>query len=186
MRLLKTRKSAAKFVFIIGFLFMLLGVAFLLGSLLEISQTLTLISFLLMLIGICFAVFVVRFNRRSSFLFYSALFIQAGLFLFLDALRIIPITFYKAWPLISVLTGIAFFPAGWHRYGKFKANYIVISLAFIALGSILLIFSLHLVDFSLAQFISNWWPLLLLLAGLTLVLIAIGTRLPFDSRKKGE
>ena len=186
MRLLKTRKSAAILVFIIGFLFMLFGAAFLIGSLMEISQTMVLASFLLILIGICCAVFVVKFNRRSSFLFYSALSFQAGLFLFLDAMHIIPIRFYRAWPLISVFTGIAFLPAGWHRYGKLKANYIVISMAFIALGSVLLIFSLNLVDFSLAQFIRHWWPLLLLLAGLTLVLIAIGTRLPLDNRKQGE
>lgn len=184
MRLLKTRKSASRFLFIIGFLFMLFGAAFLIGSLMGISQTMILASFLLVLIGVCFAVFVARFNRRSSFLFYSALFIQAGLFLFLDAMHIIPIRFYKAWPLIPILTGIAFLPTGWHRYGKLKANYIVLSIAFIALGSAMLIFSLDLVDFSLAQFIRNWWPLLLLLAGLTLTLIALGTKLPLERKQR--
>jgi hypothetical protein len=186
MRFLKTRKSAVRLVFIIGFLSMLLGAAFLIGSLMEISQAMVLVSFLLVLLGICCAVFTLSFNRRSSYLFYAALFFQAGLFLFLDALHIIPIDFYRTWPLLSVFVGIAFLPAGWHRYGKFKANYIVISAAFIALGSVLLVFSLNLVDFSLAQFIRNWWPLLLLLAGLTLVLISLGTRLPLDNRKQGE
>lgn len=184
MRLLKNRKSAVIFVFIIGFLFMLFGAAFLIGSLMEISQTLILASFLLILIGICCVFFSIRFNSHSSFLFYSALFFQAGLFLFLDAMHIIPINFYKAWPLIPVFTGIAFLPAGWHRYGKLKANYIVLSVAFIALGSVLLVFSLDLVGFSLSQFIRHWWPLLLLLAGLTLVLIALGTRIPPDKREQ--
>jgi hypothetical protein len=185
MRLLKTRKSAVRFVFIIGLLSIFIGVAFLVGSLMEISQTMVLVSFLLVLLGICCAVFTLSFNRRSSYMFYAALFFQAGLFLFLETIHIIPIQFYKAWPLFSVFAGIAFLPAGWRRYGALKANYIVLSIAFIALGSILLVFSLHLVDFSLAQFIRNWWPLLLLLAGLPLVLIALGTRLPLDNRKGG-
>jgi hypothetical protein len=185
MRFLKTRKSAARFVFIIGFLSMLLGAAFLIGSLMEISRTMVLVSFLLVLLGICCAVFSLSFNRRSSYMFYAALFFQAGLFLFLDAVHIIPINLFRTWPLLSIFAGIAFLPAGWRRYGALKANYIVISAAFIALGSVLLVFSLELVDFSLAQFIRNWWPLLLLLAGLPLVLIALGTRLPLDNRKHG-
>jgi hypothetical protein len=185
MLFLKTRKSAARLVFIIGLLSMLLGVAFLIGSLMEISQTMVLVSFLLVLLGICCTVFAISFNRRSSYLFYAGLFFQSGLFLFLDTMHIIPIDFYRTWPLLSVFAGIAFLPAGWRRYGAFRANYIVISAAFIVLGSVLLVFSLHLVDFSLAQFIRNWWPLLLLLSGLTLTLIALGTRLPLDNRKQG-
>ncbi|MDR2924199.1 MAG: hypothetical protein LBU85_12775 [Treponema sp.] len=183
MQFLKTRKSAARLVFVIGFLSMLLGAAFLIGSLMEISQTLVLVSFLLVLLGICCAVFTLRFNRRSSYLFYAGLFFQGGLFLFLDAMHIIPIEYYRAWPLLSIFAGIAFLPAGWRRYGKLKANYIVISAAFIALGSVLLVFSLNLVGFSLAHFVRNWWPLLLLLAGLMLTLVALGTRLPLDNRK---
>jgi cell division protein FtsW (lipid II flippase) len=78
--------------------------------------------------------------------------------------------------MLSIFSGIALFPAGWHRYGIFKVNYIVPSIAFVILGTALMVFSMHLVPFSLAQFVRNWWPLLLALAGLTLVLVSVCTK----------
>jgi hypothetical protein len=67
-------------------------------------------------------------------------------------------------------------PSGWRRYGCFRSHYIVPSLAFVILGSVLMVFSLDLVSFSFARFILDWWPLLIVLAGLTLVLISLGTK----------
>lgn len=163
---------------------MFFGSAFLINSLVEISKILIMISFLLILMGIGCAIFAISLNRRSLYLFFAALFLQAGLFLFLDAMHIIPIPFSRAWPLLSVFVGLAFLPAGWHRYGSIRINYIVLSIAFVALGSVLMVFSLDLVGFSLTQFIRGWWPLLLLLAGLTLVLISLGTRLLVESKKQ--
>jgi hypothetical protein len=99
-----------------------------------------------------------------------------GFFLFLAALKIIPVTFSESWPLISVFSGIALFPAGWHRYGALQSRYVVPSIAFVVLGSVLLVFSFNIVPFSFSQFIMNWWPLLVVLTGLTLVLISLGTK----------
>jgi hypothetical protein len=98
-----------------------------------------------------------------------------GFFLFLSALRIIPVAFSKAWPLISVFSGLALFPAGWHRYGTLRSRYVVPSIAFVLLGCVLLIFSFGIVPFSFSQFIIQWWPLLVVLTGLILVLISLST-----------
>jgi hypothetical protein len=171
-----TRRTAARLVFIIGFLLMFLGSAFLIGSMTNISRVSVLISFVFVLAGVLCAVFAIRLNGRSLYLFIAAFFLQIGFFLLLSALSIIPVPFSRLWPLLSVFSGFALFPAGWHRYGRLRGNYIVPSLFFVALGSVLLVFSLDLVSFSFAQFILSWWPLLLVLAGFTLVLISLGTR----------
>jgi len=176
MRLFVTRRSAARFVFIIGFLLMFLGSAFLVGTQTEISQSLILLSFFLIILGISCAVFAIRLNWRSVYLFFAALFLQAGFFLFLNTIHIIRIEFIHTWPLLSVFAGIALVPAGWHRYGVIKVRYIVPAVAFVILGAGLMVFALDFVSFSLAQFVREWWPLLLLLAGLTLVLVSLGTR----------
>jgi hypothetical protein len=99
-----------------------------------------------------------------------------GFFLFLFALQIIPVAFAEAWPLISVFSGLALFPAGWHRYGALQSRYVVPSIAFVILGSVLLVFSFNLVPFSFSQFMMRWWPLLVVLTGLMLVLISLGTK----------
>ncbi|MDR1286895.1 MAG: hypothetical protein LBK08_04725 [Treponema sp.] len=170
------RRTAARLLFIIGFLFMFLGSAFLIGSMANISSISVLISFVFVLLGVLCAVFALRLNGRSLYLFFAAFFLQIGFFLLLSALAIIPVPFSRLWPLLSVFAGFALFPSGWHRYGRLRGNYIVPSLFFVALGSLLLVFSLELVDFSFAQFMLNWWPLLLVLAGFTLVLISLGTK----------
>jgi hypothetical protein len=175
MRFLFTRRTAARLIFIIGLFLMFFGSAFLISSLVEKSRFAVLISFALVILGIGGAVLALKLNKRSLYLFFAAFFMQAGLFLFLSALSIIPFSFAEAWPLLSVFSGIALFPAGWHRYGFFRSRYVVPSVTFIVLGSALMVFSLNLVSFSFAQFMKNWWPLLVVLAGLTLVLISLST-----------
>jgi hypothetical protein len=162
---------------------MFLGSAFLLGTLVGISKVSILISFVFVLIGVSCAAFAIKLNKRSLYLFFAAGFLQVGLFLFLSALHIIPISFSQAWPLLSVFSGVALFPAGWRRYGEFRSRYVVPSVAFVILGSGLMVFSLDLVSFSFAQFVKNWWPLLVVLAGLTLVLISLSTNNTGDSKR---
>ena len=101
---------------------------------------------------------------------------MAGVFLFLSALGIIPLPFSRAWPLLSVFSGLALLPVGWRRYGGFRPSYFVSSCAFVVLGCALLVFSLRMVPFSFKDFIQAWWPLLLVLGGLTLALISLGSK----------
>jgi len=162
---------------------MFLGSTFLIGSPPGISLVLVQVSFLLIAIGIVCAVLALRINRRSLYLFFAALFLQVGLFFFLCAIDVMPLCFTRAWPLLSVFAGVALLPAGWHRYGAIKASYIVLAVSFIVLGSILMVFSLDMVDFSFSQFIIEWWPLLVALAGLVLILAALSSKITGGFRK---
>jgi hypothetical protein len=183
MRLFVTRRTAARLIFIIGLFLMFLGCAFLLGSLADFSRGVILVSFFFVILGVLCAVLAIKLNKRSLYLFFAAFFLQVGLFLFLSALRIFPVPFSRAWPLLSIFSGIALFPSGWHRYGAFHIRYVVPSAAFVILGSVLLVFSLDLVSFSLAQFVSNWWPLLVVLGGLILILVSLSTKYTGDSKR---
>ena len=159
-----------------GFSFMILGITFLLGSLENTSRISVFLSFLLVLTGAFFAVLAIKLNKRSSYLFFGSFFLMAGVFLFLSALGIIPLSFSRAWPLLSVFSGLALLPVGWRRHGGFSTRYFVSSCAFVILGCVLLVFSLKVVPFSFKHFILAWWPLLFVLGGLTLVLISLGVR----------
>ncbi|MDR0554689.1 MAG: DUF5668 domain-containing protein [Treponema sp.] len=170
------RFIAAKFVFFTGLLLLFLGIAFLLGSLAGISKISILIAFFFVIIGSFCAILAIKLNKRSFYLFFAAFFMQLGFFLFLSALHIFPMNLERGWPFASIFAGLALIPAGWHRYGNFRIRYLVPGAAFIVLGSVLLIFSLDIVPFSFSQFVLNWWPILVVLAGLLLVLIALSTR----------
>jgi hypothetical protein len=183
MMRIRFQKITARFIFIFGLLCMFLGCGFLLGTLAETSETSVLGSFFFVIIGSGCAFLAIKLNKRSLYLFLATFFLLVGFFLFLSALKIIPFIFAKGWPILSVFAGLALIPAGWHHYGKIRPWYVVPSVAFIILGCMLLIFSLDVVSFSFKQFMLDRWPLLLVLAGLILVLISLGTKgRPEDTR----
>ena len=111
---------------------------------------------------------------------------MVGLFLLLNVMHIIPIKLSQSWPLLSVFSGVALIPSGWYKYGKIKVINIVPAVAFIILGCFLMVFALDLVDFSMAQFINDWWPLLVMLGGLTLVLTALAAKFSGKLKKQAD
>jgi hypothetical protein len=173
----------ARLFFIIGIFLMFLGNAFLLGTRVGTSRISVLAAFFFILVGSGCAVLAIKLNKRSVYLFFAAFFMLVGFFLFLSALGIIPVDFSRAWPILSIFSGLALFPAGWHRYGAFRSRYVVPSLTFVFLGSALLVFSFEMVPFSFSQFIIDWWPLLVVLGGLILVLVSLGTKNDAEDQK---
>jgi hypothetical protein len=155
---------------------MFLGSGFLLGSLAGLSHVSVAASFLFVILGSLCAALAIQLNRRVVYLFFAAFFLQVGFFLFLSALGVFPLSLSKSWPLLSVFAGLALFPSGWRRFGVLRMGYVVPSIAFVILGSALLVFSLDLVTFSFRQFMLNWWPLLVILGGLVLVLVSLGAK----------
>jgi len=175
------RKLTARLLFIIGIILMVLGITFLFSSLEnpsteDTSRVFVFLSFLLVIVGACCAVLAIKLNKDSSYLFFASFFLMAGIFLFLSVLGIVPLPFSKAWPLLSVFSGLALLPVGWRRCGGFRSRYIVSSCAFVFLGFVLLVFSLKIVPFSFASFMHSWWPLLFVLGGLTLILISVSAK----------
>jgi hypothetical protein len=170
------RKFTARMVFIAGIVFMVLGITFLLGSLEHTSKISVFVAFLLLLAGGFCAALAIKLNKRSVYLFFASLCMMAGIFLFLTALGIVTLPLSRAWPLLSIFSGLALLPVGWRSHGRIHPRYFVSSCAFVILGFALMVFSLRLIPFSFMSFVHTWWPLLLLLVGFTLVLITISAR----------
>ena len=172
----RIRRAAARCVFFAGLAFMILGCIVLLDTRIGISRLSVLWSFLCVIIGALCAVLAIKLNKRLSYLFFAAFFILMGLFLLLSALRIIPFTLAQSWPFLSIFVGLALLPPGWRHYRTIRYRYLIPSLTFVALGCVLLIFSFKVVSFSFKEFFIAWWPLLLVLAGLLLILLSVSTK----------
>ena len=168
-----TRRIAGRLVFIAGLVLMILGITFLIGSRGGASRIWVFLAFLLVIAGAFYTVLAIRLYKRSSYLFFASFFLMSGIFIFLSALEVIPLPFSRAWPLLSIFSGLSLLPVGWRRHGGFSPRYFISSCAFVGLGCGLLVFSLRIVPFSFRQFIHDWWPLLFLLGGVTLVLISL-------------
>jgi len=183
-----SRLIAAWAVFIIGFFLMLLGVLLLLLFVVGISRVSVLLSCVFMVLGTIFIFLAIKLNRRPTYVFVASFILMVGFFILLSALGIIPGEFlFKAWPLISVFSGLALLPAGRRHYGAFRSRFVVPSCVFIVLGLIFLIFSFDIVTFSFRQFIIDWWLLLsivvIIVIGIIMVLVSLGAKnTPGDSR----
>ncbi|MCL1814076.1 MAG: DUF5668 domain-containing protein [Treponema sp.] len=172
----KMYRIAAHIVFVTGLILMLLGITFLLGTMTGISRLSVLWSFLFVIIGAVFAVFAIKLNKRAVYLFFASFFILMGSFLFLSALQIIPFSLKEGWPFLSVFAGLALVPAGWRHYHNVSYRYLIPAVAFIVLGCVFLIFSFKVAPFSFKRFIITWWPLVLVVTGIILVLLSLSSK----------
>ena len=183
------RKTTARFIFIIGLFLMILGTTFLFGPMEGRSRLSLFIAFLLVVMGVFCAVFAIKLNKQTAYLFLATFFFLSGIFLLLLALDIIPLSLTEAWPLLSVISGASLLPLALRRRGGFKPSYFVSSCVFIILGLVMLFFSLNIVPITFRQFIQEWWPVLVILSGLILVLISLSVRKkinPGEEVKSGE
>jgi hypothetical protein len=171
-----SNRRAARGVFFAGLVLMIFGCIILLDAIIGISRLSVLWSSLCVIIGVLCAVLAIKLNKRPAYLFFAAFFMQIALFLFLSALRIVPFTLAQGWPFLAIFVGLALLPPGWRHYRTIRYRYLIPSLAFTALGCMLLVFSLKVVSFSFKQFFIAWWPLLLVLAGLLLILLSVSTK----------
>ncbi|MDR2793011.1 MAG: hypothetical protein LBB61_05015 [Treponema sp.] len=177
------RSIIARIIFFTGLVFVLIGFAFLGRSQEEVSQQYIFLAFLFMLSGVGIAFFAIKLNKRALYLFFASFSILLGSFLFLSALMLFPFSFKQAWPLAAVFSGIALIPAGWRKYRRLHIKFIAPSFAFITLGAFLLIFSFRIVPFKFTQFILHWWPLIVLVTGILLILLVLGTKTAREETK---
>jgi hypothetical protein len=163
----------SRVLFALGLLCMVGGVLVLFAAVQGFSRLSVIIPFLFLIAGAILAVCAIKLQKKSIYLFFANLFLLVGFFLFLLALKILPIPFSRAWPLLSIFAGVSMIPAGWRRFSRFHAAWVLPAAAFTGLGCVLLIFSLKLAPWSFKQFMLDWWPIVVVLAGFTLFFVSI-------------
>lgn len=176
MRIDSSRRLLAKASFFLGILFTVSGGGVLFAVASGSSGFAALIASGFVAVGVFCAVLAARLHDRSRYMFAASFMIQSGLYLLLSVSGVIAVPLLRSWPVLSIFTGLSLIPAGYQRYRAFRSRYVVPALAFAILGSVLLVFSFRLVPFSFRRFILDWWPVLLMLSGVLLTLVSLGSR----------
>lgn len=125
----------------------------------------------LIFIGALFLFFGMGFVRSSVMVFFGVMFFLIGVPILLRAVAIINISNFQMIPYAMICAGFALFVAGLYKARKIRSSYIFPAAALVVLGSFFLLFSTGILHFSLTTFVSRWFPLLLLLLGVTLVVV---------------
>ncbi len=122
-----------------------------------------------LLIGLFVLYLSLTGKRRTFFIFVGLLFCSSWLLLLLTSSRIIPYTLMEMWPVMVVLSGIMLIPLGFIRYGFLPISFFVSACMLFGLGIIFLLFSLDIIKMSITAFASQWWPLIFILFGISLI-----------------
>jgi len=169
-------KILAQSVLLIGILSTILGGGVLFSSASGASRLAAVPASLCLASGVLLIFIVVKLHRRSRYFFLASFLILTGLLMLCIVSGLVPYSLFRLWPLLTVFVGLSLIPAGLHRYGGFRARFVVPTLAFIVLGTLFLFFSFKFVPFSFSRFLLDWWPLLLALAGVLLLLVSLSAQ----------
>ena len=105
-------------------------------------------------------------HASPAFLFGGISFVLEGAFFLVVAISSLEMR--RAWPIVIVIAGISGMAAGYLAWRRPRPSYLVPSLSFLFLGLVFSLFSFHIVDMSLRDFIVSWWPSILILGGILL------------------
>ncbi len=77
----------------------------------------------------------------------------------------------ELWPIMVILSGLVLIPLGFIRYGFLPISFIVSAFVLFLLGFLFLLFSLNVIEMSITEFVSKWWPAVFIFFGLALIIL---------------
>lgn len=147
-----------------GILFILIGVALLIGQVSDVDYSWT---FLLMGLGLAFLLRDV-IERRPSSIFVGVLLLLLGFVFFADEQHWYLFGVNDAWPFVPLVVGIAFL-MDYIFSGLKKGGILLTAVILIAVGLLFVLAESRAIDWRTVGDILEWWPVALLIIGVYLL-----------------
>ena len=97
--------------------------------------------------------------------------LQMGFLFLLVDLHVTPYTMRQMWPILVCAAGISLVPAGLYKLKRMKSIYLFPAILLILLGVFFSLFSFRILNGSLSLFMHQWWPILIVITGVILVVL---------------
>lgn len=110
-------------------------------------------------------------RKRSLYIALGFMLVFDSIFFALLNIELLHLNLKELWPVIVINAGLAFLVSDLFIYKKIRAVFLFPSVALFVLGIIFLLFSLHVFHISFAKFISVFWPIVLFVLGILLILV---------------
>ena len=107
-------------------------------------------------------------RKRSLYIALGFMLVFDSIFFALLNIELLHLNLKELWPVIVINAGLAFLVSDLFIYKKIRAVFLFPSVALFVLG---IIFSLHVFHISFAKFISVFWPIVLFVLGILLILV---------------
>lgn len=155
----------------IGLCLMLVGLFLLVKAMPSSRKVFAFRPVILLGIGVVSLFMALAFTKNSMFIFCGIDFLLCGVISLLMDSGIIMLKMKEMWPSIVIASGISLLPAGFYRRKRIRTVYLFPALMLIILGTLFLLFSLHVFTIPLTKFIAMWWPIVIIGFGLFLVIL---------------
>ncbi|MCX7786290.1 MAG: hypothetical protein N2442_01180 [Spirochaetes bacterium] len=156
---------------VLGTLFVVFGGTLLLRTSGKLSGVLPFWPVVLVVMGLYLLYRVYVLGGAESLVFYGIFSVQAGAFLLLlNAELMGNLYFRNLWPFFMLFAGVALLIYGLQRKGTYRVRYLIPAVSIILLSGIFLLFSLGFIRVSLKAVLVQFWPLILVLCGVFLIL----------------
>lgn len=155
-----------------GIVFVLTGFFLLIAFTSNIDVKLSSYRYLIwsLLGGILVFFSIVKF-RRKSLMFSGIFLILTGILFFAIDTGFIPLSLESLWPVVVIIGGLSLFISGLYVHRGIRVSIVIPSVSLLFLGGCCLLFSLNIITQPFLQLASRWWPLVLIMAGLFLVVL---------------
>ncbi|MBN2532972.1 MAG: hypothetical protein JXB88_08775 [Spirochaetales bacterium] len=170
-----TQKKPPKFpnkYLIMGVLIFITGILFLLWTLGFLPRFEVLWPFPVIIIGLFLLYTVIFQGKRDIYIIFGMILTLGGFFILLVNTVISEKNLVKIWPAFMLITGISLIPYGVRKKKeKYRIAILIPAVTIILLSCIFFFFSLNITGLTFQQFVSIWWPVLIMILGIALILL---------------
>jgi hypothetical protein len=131
-----------------------------------------------MLAGL-FLLYLVYFRGKRPRYIVPGMVLSLGGLFFLLLNSVLPIQdMTRIWPAFMLITGLSLVPYGIRKKAAARAAIIIPAVFISALSLLFFPFSLGTAGISFLEFVQQWWPLILIVVGIALIVSFFSTRRP--------
>ncbi|MFW5786209.1 MAG: LiaI-LiaF-like domain-containing protein [bacterium] len=159
-------------------LFILFGLILLLWTLGAVPEPAALWPIIPLIAGLGFLYLGLLRGKNESYVLVGMILALGGLFVLLTNTALSAVELERAWPVFMAIVGVSFLVYAVRAEGESRLTISVPAIALIVLAAAFLPFSLNLVDTDFERVVTTWWPVLLVLFGVILLIVHLVKRRP--------
>lgn len=163
---------------VIGVAALLVGGVLLLWNLGYFPHVGRLWPILLILVGLVFLYMAWPRKRSDNWIIPGMVLTLGGVIILLATTVLAADSLSRIWPVFVLVTAVSLIPFGLRKRGSARTAILVPAVFLFLLGLALLPFSLHRAEGGLTAFVRQWWPMILIVLGITLIVSFFSTRRP--------
>ena len=151
-------------------MFVLAGLLLLLWTVGDVRNASRLWPLALLLGGLVLLYYRIFRRGPDWYLFLGVVLLLSGILLIITSF-VVPLQLSAIWPFFMTISGVALTLYGLRKSGYTRLSLTVPGIAMLLLSLLFLPFSLGLVETTFADVVTDWWPIVLVLLGITFLLL---------------